>query len=85
MDVGLIILYIFLGFVFLAINFYLATEFQTVAEAKGYKETKYQWICFFCGIAGMLLVIALPNKSEASADKQNASKKEDNIDELPDL
>lgn len=55
---------------------YLAKQFYEVAKSKGYYERKYLWICFWLGLPGWLLVIALPNR-------------ENNVpvisDELPDL
>ena len=54
----------------------IADEFYKAAEAKGYPEKKYLWICFFLGVVGYLLVVALP-------DRGNAPKAIS--DELPDL
>lgn len=55
---------------------YLAKQFFEIAQAKGYNDRKYLWICFWLGLPGWLLVIALPNR-------------ENNVpvisDELPDL
>lgn len=56
----------------LIIDFYIATEFNAVAEQKGYYSAKYLWICFFLGIVGYLLVIALP---DISMETQSATKK----------
>jgi hypothetical protein len=54
------------------INYLIAREFYNAAEEKGYYDTKYLWICFFLGIVGYLLIIALPARSkkfvEASDD-----------------
>lgn len=47
--------------VFILIRYLLAREFQLAAEYKGYETKKYKWICFFFGIVGYLLVIALPD------------------------
>jgi hypothetical protein len=43
------------------INLYLADEFYIIAKMKGYNSKKYFWISFFLGIAGYLLIIALPD------------------------
>ena len=55
---------------------YLSNQFYEVAQAKGYDDRKYFWICFWFALPGYLLVIALPNRSNAL---QTMS------DELPDL
>ena len=41
----------------------IAKEFEGVAQAKGYYARKYFWMCFFLGMTGYMLVIALPNKN----------------------
>ena len=60
----------------LIVDFFLAGQFAEAAAAKGYQDKKYYWICFWLGLPGWLLVIALPNR-------------ENNVpvisDELPDL
>lgn len=55
------------------IRFHLATEFQTVAELKGYFDNKYFWISFWCGIGGYILVAALPNKNSTTYENKAAS------------
>ena len=50
------------------IDYIIAKEFYFAAQAKGYHENKYLWICFFLGITGYLLVIALPNRASAKAE-----------------
>ena len=71
---ALIYFLIFVFWIFVAS--YLANEFDEVAQAKGYHDRKYFRICFWLGLFGYLLVIALPNRSNAL---QPIS------DELPDL
>lgn len=58
----------------LVIDYLIAREFYRAAELKGYPQQKYLWICFFFGIAGYLLVIALPTSGSAPRS-----------DELPDI
>ena len=53
---------LFIFSIWLLISCCISSQFQKVAEDKGYAETKYFWLCFFFGIVGYLLVIALPNK-----------------------
>ena len=68
--------------VFIAIVFYvfvaliLAAEFSEVASEKGYTSKKYYWICLLLGIAGYILVCALPDRGNT----QRVA-----VDELPDL
>lgn len=42
---------------------YIAKQFEEVAEAKGYTDKKYFWICFWLGAIGYLLVVALPDRA----------------------
>ena len=58
------------------IDYLIAKEFYFAAQAKGYYEKKYLWICFFLGMVGYLLVIALPNRASAKVEAN---------DELPPL
>lgn len=59
--------------VFIAIVFYvfvaliLAAEFSKVASEKGYTSKKYYWICLLLGIAGYILVCALPDRGNAAS------------------
>lgn len=57
------------------LNWYISKQFYEAAQAKGYNDRKYFWICFWLGIVGYLLVIALPNNGSIMAMS----------DELPDL
>lgn len=68
-----ITVYILIAIVYLILDYYIAKWFSEAAEAKGYRDSKYFWICFFFGFIGYLLVIALPDRNQRSAD----------IDELP--
>ena len=68
-----ITVYILIAIVYLILDYYIAKWFSEASEAKGYHDSKYFWICFFLGFIGYLLVIALPNRNQRSAD----------IDELP--
>lgn len=58
------------------VDYLIAKEFYIVTQAKGYSDKKYLWICFFLGVVGYLLVVALP-------DRGNTPKAVS--DELPDL
>lgn len=52
----------FLGFVIaIVIDWTVAKEFASIADDKGYREGRYFWFCFFLGIVGYLMVIALPD------------------------
>ena len=46
----------------LIIDYLLACEFYAAANAKGYDDRKYLWICFAFTVIGYLLVIALPDR-----------------------
>lgn len=49
---------------------YIAEAFYDAALSKGYVSRKYYWLTFFCGVVGMLLVVALPQP--IGLKKQNA-------------
>ena len=50
--------------IYFGLAFFFAHEFYVVACDKGYNSSKYYWICFWFGIVGYLLVIALPTKPQ---------------------
>ena len=56
-----IVLIIIGAAIVLWIDYLIAREFYRAAEAKGYAETKYLWLCFLLGAVGYMLVIALPD------------------------
>ena len=68
-----IILYVFVALI-------LAAEFSAVASEKGYTSNKYYWICLLLGIAGWILVCALPDRGNRNNSITPAIS-----DELPDL
>lgn len=49
-------------FIMLVFNVIVAPKFASIAEEKGY--TGYFWWCFFLGIVGWMMVIALPDRGE---------------------
>lgn len=61
------------------IDYLIATEFDNIAEQKGYSESnKYFWYCFWLGIVGYLMVIALPNCPSSKTTKQSNKVKQPN-------
>ncbi len=48
----------------LTIRYIICKDFHTAAVQKGYEGKKYFWYGFFFGLAGYLLVIALPDKKK---------------------
>lgn len=76
--------------IYIVIQYFVAKEFQEIANAKGfyYGGNKYFWITFFLGIIGILMVIALPDRGEDPAERMRARidhvEKKQN-DELPEL
>lgn len=56
-------------FVVLWLWWLIADEFSTIAEYKGYTDRKYFWYCFWFGLVGYLMVIALPVKNNKSEGK----------------
>lgn len=59
----MILLWIVVLIVILIVQYKVADEFYYVAIKKGYDEKKYFWYCFWLGIVGYLLVIALPDNT----------------------
>ena len=56
-------LWIIVGIVVaLAISAFIAACFADVAREKGFNDSLYFWMCAIFGIAGYLLVIALPDR-----------------------
>jgi len=58
------VLYFIAGLVLISLHIWACYLFNDAAEKKGYSDRNYGIICFFTGIAGMLLVIALPDRSK---------------------
>lgn len=76
-------MYFLIIVIYLIIDYIFAREFQSIVIEKGYgfiDSRKYFWYTFLFGIAGMLLVIALPNRKRERPQRFLA---ED--DELPDI
>ena len=44
----------------LIIDYAIAKQFEDIAEMKGHEGSTYFWFTFLTGVAGMLMVIALP-------------------------
>ena len=47
------------------LNWFVAGWFFEAAEAKGYHDKKYFWICFWLSCIGYLLIIALPDRGNS--------------------
>ncbi len=73
----IIFIYLIVLILFIWLNYYIAESFEMVAKTKGYYEKKYFHLCFWTGIIGYLLVIALPD-----LNMLNELKKINNIDEI---
>ena len=69
--------------VYFVLAYIIAGWFSEVASEKGYSSPKYFWICFFMGLAGQLLVIALPDRG--SGEDASGEQPELRPGELPDL
>lgn len=48
--------------VVLVVNYVIADNFMTIAQDKGHNERKYFHFCFWLGIVGYLMVVALPDR-----------------------
>ena len=56
----------------IAINVAVANVFKDIAEDKGYYDNFFWWV-FFLGIIGMLMVVALPDKSARTVIVSNTA------------
>lgn len=54
--------------VVLLIDYFIAKEFSAIAELKGYNDPKYFWWSFLTGVAGYLMVVALPNRRTVNSN-----------------
>ena len=54
----------FATFICLVAMYLIAKKFSEIAEMKGHDGDIYFWFTFFFGICGMLMVVALPDKSK---------------------
>lgn len=76
-------LYFIFVIVWLVLWYFIAKEFEKIAEFKGFDGKKYFWWTFWTGIIGTLMVIALPSKEIVT---QNDSKALQTVeDDLPDI
>ena len=61
---------------------WISDEFFKIAVAKGYKDRKYFWFCFFFTFAGFLLVMALPDKTNTTVNVETNTTVEDELPEI---
>ena len=72
--------FVLAGIVFIMLDYFISKEFQDIAQKKGHGGVRYFWWTFFTGAVGMLMVVALPDRSgSAEQPRQSAA------EELPDL
>lgn len=77
--------------IYFVINLFIAMEFQSIAEQKGYNNSsKYFWYTFLLNPYGMLMVVALPDRVGKASTISNVNKTGAEVnrsisDELPDL
>ena len=73
---------IFLGVIAVLIVYGIAaSKFEKIAVMKGHSG--YFWYCFFLGIAGWLMVIALPDRTSKD-ELADSAEKLSNIEEIAD-
>ena len=53
----------------IVIDYIIAKKFKEIAEMKGHDGGTYFWFTFIFGLVGMLMVIALPIKTEDKNQK----------------
>ena len=87
-------LYILICIAALVLYGYIAKVFEDIAVEKGYSG--YFWWCFLCGIAGWLMVVALPDRKQPQVAKSyeksasvkipaTSTEKKESFDDLPNL
>lgn len=83
MEALIVILSILLLAAIIAIHYYIASEFYLAAIRKGYNEKKYFWIPFLFGIAGWLLIVALPVKEYPEEEYSEEEYSEEELKQKP--
>ncbi len=79
-------LLIFIGALLLLVLLYaVGNEFQRIAEMKGHTDKKYLWWTFLFPLAGMAMVIALPDRGSAPKKEAAAVEEKPAEEELPEL
>lgn len=69
MGSNLYIVLIFIGAIALLVcDFVIASKFDSIAKLKGHSENYFAY-CFFFGIVGWLMVVALPDKNISKPNK----------------
>ena len=70
--------------VLLVVNGIAASKFESIAKMKGHEG--YFWWCFWLGVIGWAMVIALPDRKNIVDQKEIVGSKEiENTDALPEL
>jgi uncharacterized membrane protein YkvI len=62
----------------LVVDYFIAKKFEYIANEKGYEG--YFWWCFWVGLFGYLMVVALPDRKQIKEDTEHKK-----TEELPDL
>ena len=69
---SLVFLYVFSSLVLIAagiaLQIFVAKEFEKIAEMKGHAGKRYFWWTFFLGLVGMLMVASLPDRRKGNWD-----------------
>lgn len=74
------------GIIWLFVDLAISSEFQSIAELKGHKSSKYFWYPFLFPIIGYFMIAALPDLHARPRKRVPASAFPSNdSDELPDL
>jgi hypothetical protein len=87
------VLIILLAVIAITIWYIIADEMRSIAAQKGHDSSKYFHYCFWLGIAGWAIVIALPDRGpqdkaepqDADTKKAVKNKMDFDLDELPGL
>lgn len=69
MDTGI---WVLIAIAVIAIDAILSTAFGRAAQDKGYESSKYWWYCFLFGLAGWILVAALPDRVQCFLPKNES-------------
>ena len=78
-EINMPVLIILGSIAFIILHCCICSAFHKIAQMKGHYGKSYFWWTFFTGLIGMMMVIALPDRS--GAEKSDVS----HDDELPDL
>lgn len=66
--------YVVILIVALIIDYFIAKQFEDIAEEKGFSQKRNFWIPFFFGLVGWIMVAALPDRGKQTVEVSEPQK-----------